>query len=113
VKQNRTINRLNISRSAIVKHSVAIQGHKTSVSLENDFWNALRRIAENECISLSALVARIDTGRRRANLSSALRLYVLSEAKRTAEAATRTPSHDATDRIKDANTASKPNNSAL
>jgi predicted DNA-binding ribbon-helix-helix protein len=112
MKQNRVINRLNISRSAILKHSIAINGHKTSVSLENDFWDALRRIAENERISMSALVARIDTNRRQANLSSALRLYILSEAKRSAEAETGTPSHNPKRSSKGANMTSKPNNSA-
>lgn len=64
----------------IRKRSVNIAGHKTSVSLEEPFWDALKAIAAAEGLSLSALVARIDAGRAEGgpeNLSSALRLYVL------------------------------------
>ena len=59
------------------KRSVNIKGHLTSVSLEEEFWDALKRIAEKEAISLNNLAARIDEGRGKNNLSSALRLYVL------------------------------------
>jgi predicted DNA-binding ribbon-helix-helix protein len=58
------------------KRSVTIAGHSTSLSLEEEFWAALRVVASQRGVSLNALVAGID-GRRRGNLSSALRLFVL------------------------------------
>jgi predicted DNA-binding ribbon-helix-helix protein len=64
-------------KSAIVKRSIVIAGHKTSVSLEEEFWKALKEIAGNRQINLSDLVASIDSERRHANLSSAIRLFVL------------------------------------
>jgi len=65
----------------IVKHSLAIAGHRTSVSLEEDFWEGLKSIALQRGISISALVAEIDSERGTANLSSALRVYVLKAAR--------------------------------
>ncbi len=67
----------------IQKRSVKIAGHKTSVSLEAEFWDALKEIATQEGVSLSALVERIDRGRSEesGNLSSALRLYVLAHLR--------------------------------
>ena len=65
-------------KSAIAKHSVVIAGHKTSISLEDAFWECLRRIANERGQTLSAVVASIDDDRQRANLSSAIRLFVLS-----------------------------------
>jgi predicted DNA-binding ribbon-helix-helix protein len=64
----------------VQKRSIAIAGHRTSVSLEAAFWSALKRLAERDGISLAALVARIDAGRGAANLSSALRVYALQRA---------------------------------
>jgi predicted DNA-binding ribbon-helix-helix protein len=61
----------------IVKRSVMIAGHRTSVSVEQPFWNHLRRLAETRGMSIAALIAEIDQGRNRQNLSSAIRLYVL------------------------------------
>jgi predicted DNA-binding ribbon-helix-helix protein len=61
----------------IVKHSLAIAGHRTSVSLEQAFWDGLKTIATKRSLSISALVAEIDSQRGDANLSSALRVYVL------------------------------------
>lgn len=61
----------------LVKRSVAVQGHRTSVSLENAFWSRLRRMAEARGLSVSALIAAIDAGRGNANLSSAIRVAVL------------------------------------
>ena len=58
------------------KHSLVIAGHATSVSLEQEFWDALRELADRRGISLAALIAEIDAERQE-NLSSALRLYVL------------------------------------
>jgi predicted DNA-binding ribbon-helix-helix protein len=64
----------------VVKHSIVIAGHRTSVSLEDAFWRALKDMANAEGLSLAALVARVDAGRGEANLSSALRVYVLERA---------------------------------
>jgi predicted DNA-binding ribbon-helix-helix protein len=64
-------------KSPIVKRSVVVAGHKTSVSLEDEFWKALKEIAIGRELTLSELVALIDTGQRRGNLSSAIRLFVL------------------------------------
>ncbi len=60
----------------IVKHSVNISGHRTSVSLEKPFWDLFCRYAEEESISINALITRLDATRN-GNLSSAIRLYVL------------------------------------
>jgi predicted DNA-binding ribbon-helix-helix protein len=60
----------------IVKHSVSISGHQTSISLEAKFWELLRQNARERGISTNALITEIDSGRD-GNLSSALRLYVL------------------------------------
>jgi predicted DNA-binding ribbon-helix-helix protein len=64
-------------RSAVIKRSIIVAGHKTSVSLEDGFWNALKEIAGGRDATLSDLVAIIDADRRHANLSSAIRLFVL------------------------------------
>ncbi len=56
-------------------------GHRTSVSLEAEFWAELKDLADKEGLSLNGLVARIDKNRV-GNLSSALRLYVLSSLKK-------------------------------
>lgn len=64
------------------KHSLAIAGHRTSVSLEEPFWTALKAIAAQEQRTLAALVAEIDSRRGGANLSSALRLHVLAHYQR-------------------------------
>lgn len=60
----------------VIKRTVNIAGHSTSVSLEQPFWDELVRIAQAQKISLSELIEDIDTARQ-TNLSSALRLYVL------------------------------------
>lgn len=64
-------------KSPVVKRSIVIAGHKTSVSLEDAFWTCLKEIAGGRKITLSDLVASIDTDRRAGNLSSAIRLFVL------------------------------------
>jgi predicted DNA-binding ribbon-helix-helix protein len=64
-------------KSLVVKRSVVIAGHKTSVSLEDAFWKALKEIATLRDMALSELVAQIDVNRGHANLSSAIRLFVL------------------------------------
>lgn len=63
---------------AIGKYSVEIDGHRTSVSLEPEFWQALKNIAAARRESLSALVSEVDRTRQ-GNLSSALRVFVLKE----------------------------------
>jgi predicted DNA-binding ribbon-helix-helix protein len=64
-------------KSPVVKRSIVIAGHKTSVSLEDAFWQGLKDIAIARQVTLSDLVASIDTERRHGNLSSAIRLFVL------------------------------------
>jgi predicted DNA-binding ribbon-helix-helix protein len=65
-------------KSPIVKRSIVLAGHKTSVSLEDAFWEGLKGIAKARRVTLSDLVGGIDTNREHGNLSSALRLFVLS-----------------------------------
>jgi predicted DNA-binding ribbon-helix-helix protein len=64
-------------KSPVVKRSIVIAGHKTSVSLEDAFWKSLKEIAGGRDLTLSDLVASIDSERRHGNLSSAIRLFVL------------------------------------
>jgi predicted DNA-binding ribbon-helix-helix protein len=64
-------------KSPVVKRSIVIAGHKTSVSLEEAFWKGLKDIAGGRDTTLSDLVAAIDSERQHGNLSSAIRLYVL------------------------------------
>lgn len=64
-------------KSPVIKRSIVIAGHKTSVSLEDAFWAGLKEIATARGMTLSELVASIDTGRQHGNLSSAIRLFVL------------------------------------
>jgi predicted DNA-binding ribbon-helix-helix protein len=65
-------------KSPVIKRSIIIAGHKTSVSLEDAFWKGLKDIATDRHMTLSDLVATIDSGRPHGNLSSAIRLFVLS-----------------------------------
>ncbi len=69
------------SEPGVVKRSVAIAGHRTSVSLEAPFWEALRDLARQRGISVQALVGEIDAGRGAQNLSSAIRVFVLRAAQ--------------------------------
>ena len=64
-------------KSPVVKRSIELAGRETSVSLEDVFWNSLRDIARQRRMTLSDLVAAIDTRRQHPNLSSALRVFVL------------------------------------
>ena len=64
-------------KSPVVKRSIVIAGHKTSVSLEDAFWKGLKEIADARGMTLSDIVASIDSQRRHGNLSSAIRLFVL------------------------------------
>jgi predicted DNA-binding ribbon-helix-helix protein len=67
-----------------VKHSFSVAGHRTSISLEAAFWEALKRAAAEEGVSVAALVGRIDGARGSAGLSSAIRVYLLARAEERA-----------------------------
>ncbi|MFN3672944.1 MAG: ribbon-helix-helix domain-containing protein [Bosea sp. (in: a-proteobacteria)] len=67
------------------KRSLSIAGHRTSISLEEPFWLALREIAVQSERPLAALIAEIDLAREGVNLSSALRLYVLAHYRQLAQ----------------------------
>jgi len=69
-------------KSPVVKRSIVLAGHKTSVSLEDAFWEGLKDIAKTKRKTLSDLVSGIDLDRERGNLSSALRLFVLNQYER-------------------------------
>jgi predicted DNA-binding ribbon-helix-helix protein len=64
-------------KSLVGKRSVIIAGRKTSISLEDPFWNALKEIAGVRDVTMSGLVTTIDSAREQSNLSSAIRLFVL------------------------------------
>ena len=71
------------------KRSVTITGHRTSISLEDEFWSELVRIAAENRASLNSLIAAIDEARA-TNLSSAIRLHVLADLKGAAQEAPQT-----------------------
>jgi predicted DNA-binding ribbon-helix-helix protein len=66
------------------KRSLSIAGHRTSISLEAPFWDALKEIAASEDRPIAALVAEVDSGRGELNLSSALRLHALAYYRKMA-----------------------------
>jgi predicted DNA-binding ribbon-helix-helix protein len=68
----------DMKNSMVIKRSIVVGGHKTSVSLEDNFWEALKEIAHGHRVTLSALVGSIDSQREHGNLSSVLRLFVLN-----------------------------------
>ncbi|MAI49774.1 MAG: aryl-sulfate sulfotransferase [Rhodospirillaceae bacterium] len=72
------------------KRSVTIAGHRTSISLEDEFWGELVRIAGERRTSLNGLISAIDEART-TNLSSAIRLYVLNDLKRAVHIAPQIP----------------------
>jgi predicted DNA-binding ribbon-helix-helix protein len=72
-------------KSAVVKRSVVIGGHKTSVSLEDEFWTQLREIAGAKQATVSQLLAQIDERRDSPNLSSAIRVYILEHFRNSAD----------------------------
>ena len=87
-------------KSLVVKRSIVIAGHKTSVSLEDAFWKGLKEIASERDLTLSEMVAAIDSERDSSNLSSTIRLFVLDHYRTMigspargapAETAARTP----------------------
>jgi predicted DNA-binding ribbon-helix-helix protein len=63
--------------SPVIKRSVIIGGHKTSISLEDEFWSGLKEIAQAQGATVAQTVTEIDKTRQRSNLSSAVRLFVL------------------------------------
>jgi predicted DNA-binding ribbon-helix-helix protein len=67
-----------MKKSLVIKRSIVVGGHKTSVSLEDDFWLALKEIATRHRATLSDLVGSIDSQRQHGNLSSTMRLFVLN-----------------------------------
>ena len=69
--------------SPVIKRSIIRNGHKSSVSLEDQFWDGLREIADLRHMTVSALVATIDHGPNRRNLSSAIRVFVLDHFRTT------------------------------
>jgi predicted DNA-binding ribbon-helix-helix protein len=64
-------------KSLVSKRSIFIAGHKTSVSLEDKYWDSLKEIAAERGMTVGELVRTIDANRNHANLSSAIRLFVL------------------------------------
>jgi predicted DNA-binding ribbon-helix-helix protein len=70
-------------KSPVVKRSVVVGGHKTSVSLEEAFWSSLKEISGQRGMTLSEMVGEIDTNRQQGNLSSAIRLFVLDHVRTT------------------------------
>lgn len=72
---------------AVIKRSVVVDGHKTSVSLEDAFWRSLKDIAARRGLTLSTQIAAIDQHRKTSNLSSAIRLFVLDHFRHRASGA--------------------------
>lgn len=67
-------------KSLVKKRSVAVAGHKTSISLEAQFWDRLRQIAKHKRKTVGWVIGMIDGMREHNNLSSAIRLYVLEHS---------------------------------
>jgi predicted DNA-binding ribbon-helix-helix protein len=84
-------------KSPVVKRSIVLAGHKTSVSLEEAFWKGLKDIAIQRHQTLSDLVGSIDGGRKHGNLSSAIRLFVLNhyQARSSSEHIVKSSGHEA------------------
>jgi predicted DNA-binding ribbon-helix-helix protein len=82
--------------SPVVKRSTVIAGHKTSVSLEDGFWIALKEIAVYRQMTLSGLVMSVDLARQHKNLSSCLRLFVLEfyQTRLAERSGVQTPAHE-------------------
>jgi predicted DNA-binding ribbon-helix-helix protein len=79
-------------KSPVVKRSIVVGGHKTSVSLEEPFWTSMKEISRQLRVTLSELVSEIDTNRQQSNLSSAIRLFVLDHFKASPRARPPSPS---------------------
>jgi predicted DNA-binding ribbon-helix-helix protein len=78
-------------QSSVVKRSVLIGKHKTSISLEDEFWTGLKEIAASRQTTCSGLLSEINERREASNLSSAIRLFVLQHYQERAQAAVATP----------------------
>lgn len=87
-----------VKEFAVVKRSVVVGGHKTSVSLEDAFWTSMKDIATRRGLPLSSQIDAIDRTRKTANLSSAIRLFVLDHFRTRAVTSVfigeRQPSHN-------------------
>ena len=81
-------------KSPVIKRSIVIAGHKTSVSLEDAFWKGLKEIADDRHVTLSDLCSSIDTDRHHGNLSSAIRLFVLDHYRSKTAAMESKPPRD-------------------
>jgi predicted DNA-binding ribbon-helix-helix protein len=75
-----------IRKSRVLKRSIVIAGHKTSISIEDEFWDALREIATARGTPVGTLVSSIDVDRQHNNLSSTIRLFVLDHYRAQADA---------------------------
>ena len=64
------------------KHTVLINGHNTSVFVEDDFWIELKKLVTKKKVSLSELISSIDQNKKKSNLSSAIRLYILNHLRK-------------------------------
>ena len=67
--------------SSTNKHTVVINGHNTSVFVEDDFWVELKKISNEKRVSISELISLIDQNKKKSNLSSAIRLYILNHLR--------------------------------
>lgn len=81
-------------RTPVLKRSVMIGKHRTSVSLEQPFWEALREIATDQALTVTTVIETVDSHRAHPNLSSALRLFVLDYYRRAAGAAVDTSARE-------------------
>jgi predicted DNA-binding ribbon-helix-helix protein len=81
-------------KSKVVKRSIVIAGHKTSVSIEEAFWQGLKDIAAERTMTLSDLIGAIDSERQHGNLSSAIRLFVLERYQAKCDGPTGRKPHD-------------------
>jgi predicted DNA-binding ribbon-helix-helix protein len=77
--------------SLVVKRSVTLEGRKTSVTLEDEFWDALRAIAQRDKTTVAALIGQINLVRNNSNLSSAVRVFVLKQSGSVADQKQRQP----------------------
>jgi predicted DNA-binding ribbon-helix-helix protein len=75
-------------KSPVMKRSIVVGGHKTSVSLEEAFWSGMKEISAQRSMALSEMVGEIDSNRQQGNLSSAIRLFVLDHFKSRAMGST-------------------------
>ena len=72
----------HIKKSVVIKRSIIINGHKTSVSLENEFWDGLHDVARSKNAPVAKLVEQIDRDSDNVNLSSAIRVFVFNQLKK-------------------------------